>query len=157
MREHVGGSADDAMHRARQLVDGAGAFVDQQGVHARARDPGTGRASGDRARDPGARRVLRRRGPGRLITREPDCDYLEVDASAAALAAARKRAGDLACRYETRQVPPLPNGPFDVVLLLETMFAFPDKDRLLRDVRSVLDVGGPFACTVEEGTPTSST
>ena len=63
-------------------------------------------------------------GPGRLLTRELACAYLGVDASASAVAIARERAGDLPCRFATARIPPLPPGPFDVVLLLETMLAF---------------------------------
>ena len=75
-------------------------------------------------------------GPGRFLTRELGCAYLGVDASASAVAIARERAGDLPCRFAVAQIPPLPAGPFDVVLLLETMLAFEDKDALVaRDQR----------------------
>jgi SAM-dependent methyltransferase len=50
-------------------------------------------------------------------------------------------------------MPPLPPGPFDVVLLLETMLAFPDKTQLLREVSAALAPGGRFAFTLEEGQP----
>ncbi len=50
-------------------------------------------------------------------------------------------------------MPPLPAGPFDVVLLLETMLAFPDKRALLEEVSSALAPGGRFAFTLEEGLP----
>ena len=66
--------------------------------------------------------------PGRLITAELGCHYLGVDYSASALAIARELAGNLPCRFEQAHVPPLPEGRFDVVLLLETMLAFPDKE-----------------------------
>jgi SAM-dependent methyltransferase len=92
-------------------------------------------------------------GPGRLLTRELDCDYLGVDASASAVAVARERARDLPCRFAVAQVPPLPAGPFDVVLLLETMLAFADKDALVREVAAALRPGGRFAFTLEEGEP----
>jgi len=92
-------------------------------------------------------------GPGRLITRELGCDYLGVDASASAVALARERAGDLSCRFEVAQVPPLPAGAFDVVLLLETMLAFEDKDALVRAIAAALRPGGRFAFTFEEGPP----
>ena len=71
-------------------------------------------------------------GPGRFITRELGCTYLGVDFSASAIDIARERAGDLPCRFEVARIPPIPPGPFDVVLLLETMLAFPDKETLLR-------------------------
>src|SRR5436190_4071324 len=70
-------------------------------------------------------------GPGRFITRELGCAYLGVDASASAIDIARNRAGDLPCRFEVARIPPIPPGPFDVVLLLETMLAFRDKAALL--------------------------
>jgi SAM-dependent methyltransferase len=92
-------------------------------------------------------------GPGRLITRELGCDYMGVDASAAAVAIARERAGDLPCRFAVARVPPLPAGTFEVVLLLETMLAFEDKDALVRAVAAALAPGGRFAFTLEEGPP----
>lgn len=92
-------------------------------------------------------------GPGRFITRELGCDYLGVDASASAVAIARERAGTLPCRFTVAEVPPLPAGRFDVVLLLETMLAFPDKAPLLRAVAGALEPGGRFAFTLEEGAP----
>ena len=67
-------------------------------------------------------------GPGRLITREFGCRYLGVDSSSSAIDIARERAGDLACRFETSHGSRRPPGPFDVVLLFETMLAFPDKN-----------------------------
>jgi SAM-dependent methyltransferase len=90
-------------------------------------------------------------GPGRLITAESGCRYLGVDQSASALARARDLAFDLPCRFEQARIPPLPEGRFEVVLLLETMLAFPDKQVLADEVARVLEPGGRFACTVEEG------
>ena len=92
-------------------------------------------------------------GPGRIITAESGCDYLGVDSSASALATARELAGDLPCRFEQAHLPPLPRGRFEVVLLLETMLAFPDKGVLVKEVARVLEPGGRFAFTVEEGRP----
>ncbi|HXO25064.1 MAG TPA: class I SAM-dependent methyltransferase [Streptosporangiaceae bacterium] len=79
-------------------------------------------------------------GPGRMITAESGCRYLGVDQSASALATARQLAGELPCRFE-------------VVFLLETMLAFADKDALVDEVARVLEPGGRFAFTVEEGRP----
>ena len=90
-------------------------------------------------------------GPGRLITRELGCRYLGVDYSPSALEIARERSVGLDCRFEIALIPPVPDGSFDVVLLLETMLAFPDKDELLRHVAAVLPLGGRFAFTLEEG------
>lgn len=92
-------------------------------------------------------------GPGRLITRELGCTYLGVDHSANAIDIARSRAGTVVSRFEVSRVPPIPPGPFDVVLLLETMLAFPDKALLLREVSRALVTGGRFAFTVEVGLP----
>jgi SAM-dependent methyltransferase len=92
-------------------------------------------------------------GPGRLITAESGCYYLGVDHSASALATARQLAGNLSCRFEQAHLPPLPVGRFEVVFLLETMLAFPDKDALMGEVARVLEPGGRFAFTVEEGRP----
>jgi SAM-dependent methyltransferase len=92
-------------------------------------------------------------GPGRFITARLGCRYLGVDCSASAVAIARELAGDLPCRFEQAQVPPLPEGRFDVVLLLETMLAFPDKAALVGEVARALVPGGRFGFTVEEGAP----
>ena len=92
-------------------------------------------------------------GPGRFITSELGCTYLGLDLSASAIEIARERAGDLPCRFEVSRIPPLPPGPFDVVLLLETMLAFADKEPLLREVARALATGGRFAFTLEEGDP----
>ena len=92
-------------------------------------------------------------GPGRMITAESGCDYLGVDSSGRALATARELAGSLPCRFEQAHLPPLPRGRFEVVLLLETMLAFPDKQALAGEVGRVLEPGGRFAFTVEEGRP----
>jgi SAM-dependent methyltransferase len=92
-------------------------------------------------------------GPGRMITAESGCRYLGVDQSASALATARQLAGELPCRFEQAHLPPLPEGHFEVVLLLETMLAFPDKEALVEEVARTLERGGRFAFTVEEGRP----
>jgi SAM-dependent methyltransferase len=92
-------------------------------------------------------------GPGRFLTRELGCAYLGVDASASAAAIARERASDLSCRFAVTQIPPVPAGPFDVVLLLETMLAFEDKEALVREIGAALRPGGRFAFTLEAGPP----
>src|ERR1700749_2950015 len=90
-------------------------------------------------------------GPGRMITAESGCRYLGVDQSASAVVTARRLAGELPCRFEQAHLPPLPEGRFEVALLLETMLAFRDKQTLVREVARALDRGGRFAFTVEEG------
>ena len=92
-------------------------------------------------------------GPWRFIARELGCSYLGVDSSSSAVEIARERAGDLSCRFEVARIPPIPPGPFDVVLLFETMLAFPDKETLLEEVSRALRPGGRFAFTLEEGLP----
>ena len=92
-------------------------------------------------------------GPGRLITAELGCAYLGVDSSRSAIELARTRFAGLPGRLQVARVPPVPPGPFDVVLLLETLLAFADKEQLLRGIASVLAPGGRFGFTVEEGRP----
>ncbi|MGN6378611.1 MAG: class I SAM-dependent methyltransferase [Gaiellales bacterium] len=92
-------------------------------------------------------------GPGRLLTRELRCTYLGIDHDPEAIRIARARARGLPCRFEVGDVPPLPEGTFDVVLLLEAMLAFADKQTLLRHVSSALSPGGRFAFTMEAGLP----
>ncbi len=90
-------------------------------------------------------------GPGRLITQELGCAYLGVDYSPSAINIARERTRDLPCRFEVAQIPPIPRGPFDVVLLLETILAFEDKEAVVQEVAQALTTGGRFAFTMEEG------
>jgi SAM-dependent methyltransferase len=92
-------------------------------------------------------------GAGRFITQELGCTYLGVDLSSSAIEIARERAGDLACRFDVARIPPIPPGPFDVVLLLETMLAFPNKEALLQEISRALTTGGRFAFTMEDGLP----
>lgn len=92
-------------------------------------------------------------GPGRFITRELGCIYLGVDFSSSAIDIARESGGDLRCRFEVSRIPPIPPGPFDVVLLFETLLAFPEKETLLQEISGALPTGGRFAFTMEEGLP----
>jgi SAM-dependent methyltransferase len=92
-------------------------------------------------------------GPGRLIAGAFGCAYLGIDASSSAIAIARERAVGLPCEFRVAHVPPVPAGPFDVVLLLETMLAFADTGALLDGVADSLVAGGRFACTLEVGAP----
>jgi SAM-dependent methyltransferase len=92
-------------------------------------------------------------GPGRFITRELGCMYVGVDSSSSAIEIARERANGLPCRFEVARIPPIPPGPFEVVLLLETMLAFRDKRTLLEEISGALGPGGRFAFTLEEGLP----
>ena len=92
-------------------------------------------------------------GPGRYLTRTLGCRYLGVDRSERAIRMARQRALGLPCAFRVEQVPPVPAGPFEVVLLLETMLAFADKPPLLRGIARALEPGGRFGCTLEAGSP----
>ena len=92
-------------------------------------------------------------GPGRFITRELGCTYVGVDSSSNAVDIAHARADGLPCRFEVARIPPIPRGPFDVVLLFETMLAFREKGRLLEEISRALTPGGRFAFTLEEGLP----
>jgi SAM-dependent methyltransferase len=144
---------DRALHRARVSAYAPGEFVGQESfmtageIRALAAQAGVG--SGVTVLD----LCCGVAGPGRFLTRELGCAYLGVDASASAVAIARELADGLPCRFETAQVPPLPEGSFDVVLVLETMLAFEDKDALLRDIAAALRPGGRLAFTLEEGAP----
>jgi SAM-dependent methyltransferase len=92
-------------------------------------------------------------GPGRFIKRQRGCTYLGVDYSDSAIDIARQRTHHLDCRFEVSMVPPVPTGPFEVVLLLETMLAFADKETLVAGISKALRIGGRFAFTLEEGLP----
>jgi SAM-dependent methyltransferase len=142
-----------ALQRARVSAYGPGEFVEQESFmlagEIRALASQAGIAPGVSVLD----LCCGVAGPGRLITRELGCGYLGVDFSSSAIDIARERAGDLPCRFEVSRVPPIPSGPFDVVLLFETMLAFPDKETLLQEVSRALTAGGRFAFTMEEGLP----
>jgi SAM-dependent methyltransferase len=153
MRQDARAPFDRALHRSRVSAYAPGEFVGQESfmtageIRALAAHAGIG---------PGVTVLdlcCGTAGPGRLITRELGCVYLGADASASAVALARDRAGDLPCRFAIAQVPPLPAGSFDVVLLLETMLAFEDKDALVREIAASLRPAGRFAFTLEEGPP----
>ena len=153
MRQDERARFDRALHRARSSAYALGEFVGQESFMT----AGEIRALGVQAGIGPGVGVLDLccgiAGPGRFLTRELGGEYLGVDASASAVAIARERARDLPCRFAIAQIPPLPSAPFDVVLLLETMLAFEDKDALLREITAALRPGGRFAFTLEEGPP----
>jgi SAM-dependent methyltransferase len=153
MRQDDRAAFDRALHGARTSAYAPGEFVGQESFMTAGEIRGLAAQAGI---GPGVRVIdlcCGVAGPGRLLTRELGCTYLGVDASAGALALARARAGGLPCRFAIAQVPPLPAGSFDVVLVLETMLAFEDKDALVRAIAAALRPGGRFAFTLEEGPP----
>jgi len=153
MRQDERAPFDEALQRARVSAYAPGEFVDQESfmraseIRALAIQAGVG---------PGVSLLdlcCGVAGPGRFVTRELGCTYLGVDLSASAIDIARERAGGLDCRFEVQRIPPLPSGTFDVVMLLETMLAFPDPSELVTAVAAALNPGGRFAFTLEEGMP----
>jgi SAM-dependent methyltransferase len=142
-----------ALQRARVAAYAPGDFVEQEGFmragEIRALAQQAGIAPGVSVLD----LCCGIAGPGRFITQELGCAYLGVDYSSSALDIARQRAGQLPCRFEVSRIPPLPRGPFDAVLLLETMLAFEQKETLLQEISRALTTGGRFAFTLEEGLP----
>ena len=142
MRQDDRAPFDRALHRARVSAYAPGEFIGQESFMT----AGEIRALAVQAHIGRAATVLDLccgvGGPGRFLTCELGCDYLGVDASASAVALAREHAAELPCRFATAQVPPLPAGAFDVVLLLETMLAFEDKDALVREIAAALRPGG---------------
>jgi SAM-dependent methyltransferase len=144
---------DQALQRARMLAYAPGEFVGQESFMG----AGEIRDLAHRAGIGPGVSVLDLccgvAGPGRFITRETGCTYFGVDLSSSAIEIARERAGELPCRFEVSRIPPVPRGPFEVVLLFETMLAFPEKGTLLHEVSGALAPGGRFAFTMEEGLP----
>src|SRR3954464_12880239 len=153
MRQDDRAPFDEALRRARAAAFAPGEFVGQESFMT----AGEIRALGERSGIGPGVAVLDLccgiAGPGRFLTGELGGDYLGVDASASAIAIARERAGDLPCRFAVTRIPPMPAGRFDVVLLLETMLAFEDKDALVREIFPAMVPGGRFAFTLEEGAP----
>jgi SAM-dependent methyltransferase len=153
VRQDERGPFVEALRRARMAAYDPGEYVEQESfmrageIRALARQAGVARGVSVLDLCCGIA------GPGRFLTRELGCSYLGVDSSASAVGIARARARGLHCSFEVAQIPPLPPGTFDVVLLLETMLAFPDKEPLMAGVSRALPPGGRFAFTFEEGAP----
>jgi SAM-dependent methyltransferase len=146
----------EALQRARVSAYAPGEFVEQESFMGAGEILGLARRAGIAPGVSVLDLCCGVAGPGRFIARELGCAYLGVDYSSSAIDIARSRAGDLPCRFEVSQIPPVPPGPFDVVLLLETMLAFPDKEPLVEAISAALTVGGRFAFTLEEGLPLTS-
>jgi len=151
MRQDERAPFDRALRRAREGAYAAGEFVGQESFMTAGEILDLAVRAGVRPGVAVLDLCCGVAGPGRHIARELDCDYLGVDSSASAVAIARARAGDL--RFAVGQVPPLPAGTVDVVLLLEAMLAFEEKQALVRGIAGALRPGGRFAFTLEEGAP----
>lgn len=153
MNQDERGPFDRALHRARASAYPRGQYIEQESLMR----AGEILALAERAGVAPGVSVLDLccgvAGPGRFIARERGCSYLGVDVSSSAIAIARDRGRDLPCRFEVSRIPPVPPGPFDVVLLLETMLAFPEKEPLVHEISLALAAEGRFAFTLEEGVP----
>jgi SAM-dependent methyltransferase len=143
----------DALHGARVAAYPPGEFVEQESFMRASEIRSLADQAGIAPRASVLDLCCGIAGPGRFITRELGCTYLGVDYSPSAIDLARQRAGHLRCEFEVSRIPPIPSGPFDVVLLLETMLAFPEKAPLLQEISGALASGGRFAFTIEEGRP----
>jgi SAM-dependent methyltransferase len=146
---------DRALWRARETAFPPGEFVGQESFVSASEILSLARRAGIAPGESVLDLCCGVAGPGLFITRELGCDYVGVDASPRAIAQARQRAArlELDARFAVARVPPVPSGRFEVVLLLETMLAFRDKQSLLREISSALTKRGRFAFTVEEGQP----
>jgi SAM-dependent methyltransferase len=142
-----------ALQRARASAYAPGEFVEQERFMTATEITALARAAGVSAGVSVLDLCCGVAGPGRFITREFGCSYLGVDLSSSAIEIARERAKHLPCRFEVSRIPPVPSGPFDVVLLFETMLAFPQKEPLVGGIAQALATGGRFAFTLEEGLP----
>lgn len=157
MRQDERAPFDVALHDARVSAYPPGEFAGQESFMSAAEILSLAAEAGITRGTPVLDLCCGVAGPGRLITRELGCRYTGVDASADAVRIARARAGGLACRFLVATVPPLPAGRFEVVLLLEALLAFRDKETLVREVARALPEGGRFAFTLEEGLPLTAT
>ena len=148
---------DDALLRARRGAFAPGEFVGQESFMTRGEILSVAHRAGIGPSVSVLDLCCGVAGPGRLVAAELGCTYLGIDRDEGAVALARARSAGLGCRFEVGEVPPVPSGSFDVVMLLETLLAFPDKDALLSAVASALVPGGRLALTVEDGQPLSGT
>jgi SAM-dependent methyltransferase len=153
VRQDDRASVTRALHRARVSAYAPGEFVEQESFMRAAEVLALAIEAGIAPGVPVIDLCCGVAGPGRFITEELGCSYLGVDLSSSAIEIARERARNLPCRFEVSQIPPIPAGRFDVVLLLETMLAFRDKETLLHHISRTLTTGGRFAFTMEAGLP----
>jgi SAM-dependent methyltransferase len=146
---------DDLLLEARAAAFGPRQFVGQESFVTRAEVLALGRAAGVTSASALLDLCCGTAGPGVCLALGTGCSYVGVDALPSSVALARRRAAavGIPARFEVGRVPPLPPGRFDVVLLLETLLAFPERDALLAGVAGSLAPGGRFALTVEAGAP----
>ncbi|HEY3534468.1 MAG TPA: class I SAM-dependent methyltransferase [Pedococcus sp.] len=143
---------DRALRQAKAAAFGRGEFVGQESFVSAGQVVRLATAAGVGPRTTVLDLCCGVGGPGALVARRLGCSYLGVDASAGAVEVARARA-HRRCRFEQGTIPPVLHEPADVVLLLETVLAFPDKQGLFSGVAKALRPGGRFAFTVEVGQP----
>jgi SAM-dependent methyltransferase len=153
MRQDDRAPFDRALRHARESAFAPGEFVGQESFMTAGEIRALGVQAGIRPGVAVLDLCCGIAGPGRFLTRELGCTYVGVDASPSAIAIARERARDMPCRFLVAPIPPLPAGRFDVVLLLETLLAFEDKDAIARQTFPALVPRGRFAFTLEEGAP----
>ena len=130
-----------------------GEYVEQESFMRAGRDSGAGAPGRHCARGLGAGSVLRSR---RARTVHHAGAGLLLSGGRLQLQRDRHRTGARSrpsLSLRGRADPADPAGPFDVVLLLETMLAFADKEPLLREISQALTTGGRFAFTLEAGLP----
>ena len=145
---------DRALHRARVSAYAPGEFVGQESFMTAGEIRALAARAGIGPGVDGAGPVLRRRaGPGASSRGSwAATTWAWTPARAPSPSPASARA---ACRAASRSRRSRRSRParFDVVLLLETMLAFEDKDALVREIAAALAPGGRFAFTLEEGPP----
>jgi len=144
---------DNALRRARASAYGAGEFVGQENFMRASEILALANRAGITSDTSVLDLCCGVAGPGRLIARSTGCEYRGVDSSEAAIRIARDRARGLNCTFAVGRVPPVPAEVYGVVLLMETMLAFRQKQPLLEAIAGVLNVGGRFAFTLESGEP----
>jgi SAM-dependent methyltransferase len=153
MRQETAAPSVDALRQAQEAAHEPGGYVGQQSFMRAGEIQALGREAGIAEGSSVLDLCCGSGGPGLLLTRELGCDYLGIDRDPEAIRIARASTRGLRCRFEVGDMPPVPQGAYDVVLVLETMLAFADKGPLLADIAGALGAGGRFAFTLEVGEP----
>ncbi len=157
MRTSRTSSIDRTLRDAREIAFGPHEFMGQEGFAGAAEVLALARAAGIGPDSRVLDLCCGTGGPGLLLTRELGCTYTGIDARAGAIEEARAEASRTGtpARLLTGRVPPLPQGTFDVVLLLEALLAFRDRAALFDGVVNALAGKGRFALTTVTGEPLS--